>query len=345
MYDRPLSKTGVLLINLGTPRGPGLSAVRRYLKEFLSDPYVIDLPTPLRQLLLYGLILPFRAKKSARAYQSIWTDAGSPLLIHMQALRAALSEQLGSSFLVSLGMRYEYPSLAEGLKILLAASCSQLIIFPVFPQYSKAATETALRKVEQLLTQWKVSIPVLIKPYFFDEPLYIDALAAAIRENKPEFGSNHYLFSYHGLPERQLAKEPCQASGCDRIIDCPLDSSQNKMCYRAQCFMTSHLLSKQLQLSREQYSVTFQSRVGGAQWIRPYTDQTLVTLAERGIKNITIACPSFVVDCLETLEEIGIRAREQWRSLGGQNLHLIPSLNSHPIWINALAKMINDIST
>jgi len=337
-------KTGVLLINLGTPEAPTTSAVRRYLAEFLSDPRVIDLPRVLRYILLYCFILPFRSKYSAKLYQKIWTPQGSPLLLHTQALCIEVKKQLDSEFVVVLGMRYGNPSITSALKYLDEQSCQRLIIFPLFPQCSSATTGSALKKVQDILDRQNYKIPLKVQEHFFDAPAYIDSLFFLIQENLLGTRPDHFIFSYHGLPKRHLKPIACAGSRCDGSADCPVNVCANRACYRAQCFITSHLLAERLHLSRENYSVTFQSRMRGTIWIQPYTDCQLILLAKRGIKKLMIVCPSFVADCLETLEEIGLRAQAQWQSLGGESLQLIPALNTHPFWVKALRNHIIELS-
>lgn len=311
------NKTGILLINLGTPNSPSVADVRRYLREFLYDPRVIELPTILRWLLLNLIILPFRAKKSAEAYKSIWQDGGSPLLVNSLAIQYQLQTLLGDQYKVVLGMRYGTPNIATAIKELQQLeSVKSISIVPLFPQYASAVSGSALQKVLQILAKDKVIMPFRIISDFFMRPEYIKALANSVQ---PYLDQNHdfLLMSYHGLPERQLINPGIS-------------------CYRTQCLQTSNLLASELKLPDDKWSVSFQSRLGKLPWIKPYTEDVLVELRERGISNLLVCCPSFVADCLETLEEIGIRAKEQWKQLGGSKLELITCLNTHPDWINAL---------
>lgn len=341
MKSNSRSKTGVLLINLGTPEAPTVPAVRRYLKQFLLDPKVIDLPVVVRWLIVHLLILPFRPKRSAELYQKIWTTEGSPLLVHSEALLSRVRERLGDGFCVALGMRYGQPSIESSLQELKAKQCQELIVLPLFPQFSSSATESALNAVRA-----KASFEsVIMIDRFFEEPNYIESMVALVRETINSFEPDYFLFSYHGLPERHLDKSHCHLSFCNRQQHCPSISNKNANCYRAQCFMTSHLLAQKLNLTDSDYGVAFQSRLGRTAWIKPYTDKYLIELSKKGIKKLVVICPSFVADCLETLEEIGIRANAQWQELGGEMLKLIPSLNSHPKWVNAVARMILKNST
>ena len=333
--------TGVLLVNLGTPRSPRPGDVRRYLREFLGDPLVLDLPAPLRFLLLELVILPFRPRRSALAYQKIWGPEGSPLLVHGRALARALAAELGSGYAVELGMRYGEPGIREALEKLAARSPARLIALPLFPQYSTAATGSALAKLRLEHARLR-GLPALeTLGAFYDRPEFIAAWSELARERLASFKSDFVLFSYHGLPERQVTALDATGRHCLAAPDCcDAIGSANRDCYRAHCFATTRALSAQLELERERFATSFQSRLGRTPWIKPYTDLLLPELASRGYRRLAILCPAFVADCLETLEEIGIRAREQWRAVGGEELLLIPSLNSEPSWVRAIAGWI-----
>ena len=322
-------KNGLLLINLGTPDKADAPNVRRYLREFLADARVIDLPAPLRYLLLYTVILPFRPKTTAKAYQLIWTDQGSPLLANSQRLVASIEERLGNSCKVALGMRYGSPSIQTALNKL--SDCDNLTILPLYPQYSSAATGSSLEKVLTLIGTQNTHPSLKIVRDFCQHPGFISAQAELI---KPHLKTHDYLlFSYHGIPERHILK-----SGCAQVCQnsCPTINIRNTACYRAQCYQTTEALAKALDLSEDSYSVSFQSRLGKTPWIKPYTDFVLPELAQKGVKRLAVCCPSFVSDCLETLEEIGMRAREQWQKLGGEDLTLIPCVNNSPLWVDAI---------
>ena len=310
------NRTGILLINLGTPNDPSITSVRKYLREFLSDPRVIELPTLPRWLLLNLVILPFRAKKSAKAYKAIWDANGSPLLINSLAIQQKLQATLGDSYKVVLGMRYGEPSIKNAVRDLQLSAVTNIIVVPLFPQYASAVTGSALQIVLQMVAQQKIITPIKIITEFFKHEAYIQALAVSIA---PYIMKQYdfLLMSYHGLPERQMI-------------------NPGVSCYRTQCLQTSKLLAEHLQLPDNKWDVSFQSRLGKLPWNKPYTDQMLVDLRQRGIKNLLVCCPSFVADCLETLEEIGIRASVEWLKLGGTNLELIPCLNNQQQWIDAL---------
>ena len=334
-------RTGVLLINLGTPASPGTADVRRYLREFLSDPRVIDIPAPLRLGLLHLAILPFRPKRSARQYAQIWQDAGSPLLIHGRALAEGVAKALGEGFHVELGMRYGEPSLPAALDRLRAAQMDRLVVFPLFPQYAASSTGSALERVyHEVGRQWNVAALRVIGPFYAD-PGFIGAQVAIAQPLLERFGADHVLFSFHGLPERQIRKsDPGGAHCLERSDCCASVGPHNASCYRAHSHATARALATRLALPAERWSVAFQSRLGRAPWIKPYTDLHLPELAARGVRRLAVFCPSFVADCLETLEEIGVRAREQWSGLGGGELLLVPCVNAHPDWVGVVAAQV-----
>ena len=339
-------RSGVLLINLGTPASPSTGDVRRYLRQFLSDRRVIDTHPVLRKLLLETVILPTRPAKSARAYQQVWTPDGSPLLVHGRALTRALQAALGDRFRVELGMRYGKPSIGAGLDALRAAGVDELILFPLFPQYSAAASASALAECfERLGEGWDLGAVRAIGP-FYEHEAFVGALAEIAEPRLASFGADHVMFSYHGLPERQIRKSDASGqhcltgeSCCDRIQDA------NRNCYRAQCFATTRALRARLGIEEARSSITFQSRLGRTPWIRPFTDHAFDELPQQGVKRLAVFCPSFVADCLETLEEIGIRGREQWSRAGGEELLLIPCPNSHPSWVLGVAQIVRDAAS
>ncbi|WP_298626016.1 ferrochelatase [uncultured Legionella sp.] len=326
-------KRGLLLINLGTPERDDVAAVKTYLREFLTDKRVIDLPALIRYILVYLVILPFRAQKSAHAYQLIWTEQGSPLLVHSKKMMAQLQRELGSEFTVALGMRYGTPSIQNALAQL--DKCESLTVLPLYPQYSSAATGSSIEEFMRIISTKEVLPSVTIIRDFFQHPEYIKAQAQVIKNHLPE--DTFLLLSYHGIPERQIQK-----GGCETVCqeDCPAVTTTNQGCYKAQCHQTSRLLATTLTLHAHQYSTSFQSRLGKTPWIKPYTDDVLRELADKGIKRLAITCPSFVADCIETLEEIGMRAREQWMALGGEQFTLIPCMNDTPEWINAMKQIV-----
>jgi len=334
-------RTGVLLLNLGTPRSPETGDVRRYLREFLSDPRVLDLAAPARWALVNLVIAPFRAPRSATAFQKIWSAVGSPLLANGLALRAALAAELGAGHVVELGMRYGEPSIAGALGRLSDAGVSRIVALPLFPQYASSSLGSALARVFELAAARNNVPPLEALGEFYDAPGFIAALAEITRPRLSAFRPDYVLFSYHGLPERHVrASDPtgkhCLASAtcCDAMV------FANARCYRAQCHATTRALAAALGLAPDSFSLAFQSRLGRDPWIRPYTDVRLPELAQAGVKRLLVLCPSFAADCLETLEEIGIRGAEQWRQSGGEALELVPCANAHPAFVRYLAGRI-----
>lgn len=336
-------RTGLLLLQLGTPDAPRPREVRRYLREFLSDPRVLDIPAPLRKLLLETVILPFRPRASARAYASVWTSEGSPLLVHSRSFQAALAKRLGDGWVVELGMRYGAPGIAAAVERLAAADVERIVLFPQFPQYASSSSGSALeRALKELGARWNVPDVVSV-PAFYERPAFIDGLAAVAAETLAQTPVDHVLLSYHGLPERHVRKSDptgshCLARGdcCDAIV------AANRSCYRAHCAATTRALARALGLDADAHSMAFQSRLGRDPWIRPYTDLVLPELAARGVRRLAVLCPSFVADCLETVEEIGIRGREQWKQVGGESLTLVPCLNAAPAWVDAAAALVEE---
>jgi ferrochelatase len=321
---------GVILLNLGTPQAPTTPEVRRYLREFLSDPRVIDINPIARFLLVNGVIAPFRAPKSAAAYRTIWTEEGSPLLVHSEALTAKLAARLGQSARVVLAMRYGQPDIASAFDRL--EGCSRIVVLPLYPQYASSSTGTGLEAIFATVSRRLVVPSFSVVPPFFDHPAFIRALAEVSRPYiQPD---DHVLFSYHGLPVHHM---PC--SPCDQSAPCPPPVGPRASCYRAQCYATTAALVDALDLA-DNWSVSFQSRLGRRPWIQPYTDERLDQLPREGVENLAVMCPAFVADCLETLEEIGIRAREQFLAAGGKRLTLIPCLNSHDVWVEAVAELV-----
>jgi len=330
---------GLLLLNLGTPDEPSTPAVRRYLREFLGDPRVLDINWLGRALLLNLIILPTRPAKSAHAYRAIWDpERGSPLMYHSQDLAAGVATALGADWNVQLVMRYASPSIATGLDALIAAKVDRIIVLPLFPQHAMSSTETAVERVKELAAKRPGAPPLAFVPAFYADTGFLDAFAAvgapALAAAKPD----HVLFSFHGLPVRQIVKTDATKGHCFGAPTC-CDTMTSPNCYRAQCFHTARSLAERLALRTDQYTVSFQSRLGRTPWIEPYTDVLLDQLAAKGVKRLAVMCPAFVADCLETVEEIGIRAKAQFTAAGGEELVLVPSLNSSAPWVAAVAAM------
>jgi ferrochelatase len=334
------SPTGILLINLGTPIAPTVKSVRLFLKEFLMDKYVIDIPFLFRWFLVNCLILPKRPSLTAELYQQIWTDSGSPMLVHNLNLREKLSQSLGNGYEVALGMRYGQPGILHAVDELLAKGCQKICIFPLFPQYASATTESVLAKSVEILKKNKKIIQIEMVENFYDHPAFIEAWRQVISAHQPGFAPELWLFSYHGLPLRQLQHQGCEIKKClQNLKHCSPQKTQIS-CYRHHCLQTTSLIAEALGLEEQQYRISFQSRLGRLPWLPPYTDQLLPQLRAQGIERLAVVCPSFVTDCLETLEEIGIRAKSQWLGLGGTHFSLISSLNVHSAWIQGLHQIV-----
>ena len=319
-------KTGVLLLNLGTPNSPSPRSVATYLSEFLMDGRVIDLPFLLRACLVFGFIVPIRSFVAAKAYKKIWTTAGSPLLSNSINIKNKLQTKLGNNYVVNLAMRYANPNIKIQLDNLLQQNCNNLIIIPLFPQYSSAATGSAVAKVLQELQASIVLPNIQIVTDFYMNKFFIQAWAERIKTSLHNKNYEILLFSYHGLPERHILE--------------PAVQNNQQYCYRRQCYATTELITQELKLSKNQYAVSFQSRLGRTPWIQPYTDKLLTNLIKQGIKNIAICCPSFVADCIETLEEIGISAKQAWQNSGGTELHVVPCINDADLFIECLINLI-----
>jgi ferrochelatase len=331
------AKTGVILLNLGTPDNCDPKSVYVYLKQFLNDPRVIDLPKLIRYILVNFIIIPFRYKKSAHAYREIWSSKGSPLLTNSQDLLNELRKKFDSSVQIELGMRYGNPSIESAFNAL--KGCEKIIAVPLFPQYSSAATGSAIEELLRLqASEWNIPEISIIRD-FFNNPDFIAAYASVIKEHLKDKNIETLIFSFHGLPERHIDKSKCR-SICSRTEPCPRPDNLNTYCYRAQCYETSRLIAEQLNLNPSEYVVSFQSRLGKTPWIKPYTDLLLDELRDKKIENIAVVCPSFVSDCLETLEEINLRARSQWLERGGLDFVFIPCVNTHPTWVEGIANMI-----
>jgi ferrochelatase len=317
------ARGGVLIVNLGTPVAPTTSAVRRYLAEFLADPRVVEIPRALWLPILYGVILPLRPASSARKYAEVWTDEGSPLAVHTQRQAALLAGAFaGGGPAVEYAMRYGAPAIAGALDRLRARGCERILVVPLYPQYAASTTAS----VVDALCAWLASVrnvPELrFVKQFHDHPAYLAALATGIREHWERHGrGDRLVMSFHGLPRSAVLRgDP----------------------YERHCRTTARLLGEALGLDETHYSVTFQSRFGRAEWLQPYTEPTLVALAREGVRRVDVACPGFVSDCLETLEEIGIGARRSFVANGGQELRLVPCLNESPEWIAALARICGE---
>lgn len=329
-----VKRKGVLLVNVGTPDSPSVPDVRRYLKEFLSDPRVIDLSPLARWLLLNLIILPFRPSRSAHAYQQIWTPEGSPLLVNSKRQLEALRAELPDAH-VELGMAYGKPSLRDALSNFESRGIRDITLVPLFPQYASATTGSVVETWHRLLGQQIHPPATSVFPAFHTNEGFIAALAENLTRTVAETKAEHVLFSYHGLPIRQLApvcRETAEGRACGPLGD------DHAHCYRAQCFATTEALIAATGLTST--STAFQSRLKGATWLSPFTDEAVVELAKQGVKRLAVVCPAFVADCLETLEEIGLRAAETFKEAGGESLTLVPAVNASERFIKGLAEAL-----
>ena len=335
----PRPRIGVLLVQLGTPDSPAVPDVRKYLREFLMDGRVIDIPFIARFLLVNGIIAPFRAPKSAKIYKQLWTERGSPLKFHSQDVTQLLQDQLGGDYKVVLGMRYQSPSLPGALEQLNNIGLEKIIVIPLFPQYASASSGSVQQKVMELVSRWQIIPGIEFVSQFVDQPKFIETFAELGRNHMQKAGYDHFVFSYHGLPERQIRKGDC-TNTCLKGDCCGTWHAMNRQCYRAQCFETTRRLAAALEIPEENYTVCFQSRLGKDPWVKPYTDDVIKELAARGVKRVLAFSPAFVADCLETTIEVGEEYREMFEEHGGQHWQLVESLNTQPRWIETLADMV-----
>lgn len=335
-----MEKQGLLLVNLGTPDAPTEQALKPYLKEFLMDPYVIRIPSPMRWLLVTALIAMGRAKKSAKLYRNIWGERGSPLLYHSQDFAAKMRAQLGSKMEVALAMRYGKPGIDQALETLHKAGCQKIIVFPLYPHYALSSVTTCLEKVASSWARFGTEADLHYVPEFFGDLGYLESLSRSVAATRKQHNPEYFLFSYHGLPESHIvATDP--SGKCLQDNDCCANFLEHApQCYRAQCYFTTQAVVRALGLNKNQYSSAFQSRLGRTPWLRPYTDQVLNELAQRGIKRLAVVCPAFTADCLETLEEITIRAKEQFIAAGGEDVFLVPALNDRDDWVQAACRLV-----
>ncbi len=327
---------GILLVNLGSPASPSIADVRRYLGEFLMDPRVIDSPWLVRKFVVSAFILPFRPKTSARAYQRIWEPTGSPLLRLSAALRDALAARI--TLPVELAMRYGKPSIQAAIAKLLARDVDEILLIPLYPHHADSTRTTTIEAVTQELVRLGSNVGLKVLPPFYAEPDYLDALAASIRRTISA-NSQLLLFSYHGLPERHLTTADPTGNHCLKTPDCcERPSPAHATCYRHQVYATSRGVATRLGLTSDQWRVSFQSRLGRLPWLKPYTDELLESLPAEGVRHLSIVCPAFVADNLETLEEIGIAGRERFLAAGGESLTLVPCLNDDADFVASLAR-------
>ncbi len=332
-------KTAVLLVNLGTPDSPKVKDVRRYLSEFLNDPRVMDLPWLARKILVNGIIVPFRAPKSAKVYRQLWDDSGSPLLYHTHDLSEKLQEKFGSKATVFYAMRYGNPSMKSVLENIRQQQFDKIVIVPLYPQYASSTSGSIIEKAMSIVKNWWVIPEIVFTGQFYFEEGFLNAVVDKAKSfDVAQY--DHIIFSYHGLPNRQVEKNhlpgtSCQTEQCEQQI-----TSSNRLCYRAACFDNSRLLAKKLNLSPEKYTVAFQSRLD-TNWLEPFADRIIAERARKGDKKLLVFSPAFVADCLETIIEIGDEYQEIFQQHGGQQLDLVPGLNSSPQWVEFLHQFIS----
>jgi len=338
-------KTAVLLINLGTPDSPSVSDVRKYLFEFLNDPRVIDIPAIARFILVNLIIVPFRAPKSAKIYEELWVNnslpggiKGSPILYYGNSVREKLQNALGNEFDVYLAMRYKNPSVDDVLAEMYKKNYEKLLVIPLFPQYASATTGSVIDKVMKIMSKWWVIPEVKFISQFYDNDGYINTVVEQAKKyNLDEY--DHVLFSYHGLPVRQVDKvykdgTLCEEHNCETEIN-----ETNKFCYKAACYATTRLIVNKLDIPAEKYTVCFQSRLD-KKWLEPFADKVIIEQAKNGAKKLLVFSPAFVADCLETLIEIGVEYQKLFEENGGEKVQLVESLNDHPMWIETLKEIV-----
>ncbi|MBU2018757.1 MAG: ferrochelatase [Bacteroidetes bacterium] len=338
-----MKKVGVLLIQLGTPDSPATSDVRRYLSEFLNDPRVIDIPWLARKILVNGIIVPFRAPKSAKIYKELWDMSGgiSPLMTHTENVLKKLQDRLKNDHVtVEMAMRYQNPSLDSVLEKMRLANYDQIILLPLFPQFASASSGSAIEKAMNIIRKWWVIPEVSVVGQFYSNDGYIDSIIERAKQfNLSDY--DHILFSYHGLPERQVDKvyegtDLCEDQPCDKEVN-----EKNKHCYKATSFATTRLIAEKLGITEDQYTVCFQSRLD-KKWLTPFSDQVVEDWAKKGAKKLLVFSPAFVADCLETLVEIGVEYQEIFEEKGGEKVQLVPSSNDHDRFIDGLEELVRE---
>jgi ferrochelatase len=332
---------GVLLVNLGSPDSPEKKDVKKYLRQFLMDERVIDEPLWLRTLLVKGIILNTRPRKSAKAYKKIWWDEGSPLIVLSKRLLKKVNNL--TSVNVSLAMRYGNPSIFDGIKELSEQGITEILLIPLYPQHAMASTETILVLAEKIRKENFSHIEFTNLPAFYNHPDYIRVLSNSIQDHLKGKEWDHLLFSYHGIPERHIRKTDITNSHCKIDGKCCNNSSPaHEFCYRHHCYETTKKVAKYLELKDGSYSSSFQSRLAGQPWLKPYTDKVVENFANNGTKKMAIVTPAFVSDCLETLEEIGMEAKDDFIEKGGEQFHVIPCLNDNDSWVKVLSRWIDE---
>jgi ferrochelatase len=335
---------GVLLVNLGSPNSPEPKDVKPYLDEFLMDKYVIDVPYWLRAILVRGIILRKRPENSSEAYKKIWTEDGSPLIVISHKLKEKVQEKVDVP--VVLAMRYGQPSIMSGMQELRDKGVTEVLLFPLYPQHAMASTVTINVLAEELRAKHFPEMKLTKVPAFYNKPEYIRNLAESIARHLEGFDYDHLLFSYHGIPERHIRKTDVTKSHCQiNAACCVTPSPAHEFCYRHQCFETTRQVVELLKIPKDKYSESFQSRLAGDKWLEPYTDIEINKMPVKGIEKLAVVTPAFVADCLETLEEIAIRARDDFKAHGGKEFLAIPCLNDDDGWVATLSGWISDWAT
>ena len=332
---------GALLVNLGSPNSTSVKDVKNYLDEFLMDKRVIDTPYLLRAFVVKGIILNTRPKKSAEAYKKIWWPEGSPLIVLSERLHKKVADQ--SNIPVELAMRYGNPSIKSGIQKLAEKGVTDIFLIPLYPQFAMATTETIVVLANKIVKKEFPNVKITDVPAFYNNKSYVEVLSTSIQKHLEAEKPDHLLFSYHGVPERHIKKSDITQSHCK--IDascCNTPSPAHEFCYRHQCYQTTKNVAEYLNLKEGTYSTSFQSRLGRDPWLQPYTDQTIDNFAKNGIKNLAVVTPAFVSDCLETLEEIGMEAKESFEENGGEHFSTIPCLNDNDDWAQTVADWINN---
>jgi len=333
-------KKGVLLVNLGSPNSPEPKDVKKYLGEFLMDERVIDVPFWARTLLVKGIILNTRPKASAAAYKKIWWEEGSPLIVLSERLQNKLQKQVEVP--VALAMRYGSMTIKKGLQELVDKGVDEVLLFPLYPQFAMATTETITVLAEELRLQYFPNLKIESVRAFYNKPDYIEVLSNSIKNHLKGKNCEHLLFSYHGVPERHIRKRDVTKSHCKIDGSCCITASKaHEFCYKHQCLEVTRLVAEKLQFKENTYSTSFQSRLGFDPWLQPYTDRTIERLGKEGVKNMAIVTPAFVSDCLETLEEIAMEGQEIFHEMGGQDFTTVPCLNDDDEWVALLSKWID----
>lgn len=331
------TRTALLLINLGTPDAPTIPSVRRYLTEFLNDKYVITLPWLFRQLLVNLIIIPFRVKNSTKLYQQLWTPEGSPLAVYLESLKQKLQAELSPDVTVFTAMRYQHPSIKSALSQIKAQGFEKIVVLPLYPQFADSTTTSTREEIKRILKQWDKSPDVRYIEQFHDHPGYLSAYVEKIQSYHPE-KYDFILFSYHGLPNSHIEK--IHRDMAITTADCMQATKEHcHKCYRAACYNTTRLLVEQLHLSDERYTTSFQSRLS-KNWLQPFSDRTLIDLAQKGKKRVLVVAPAFVADCLETIIEIGVEYKELFIANGGEELTLVESLNADDCWVKGIQEIL-----